>query len=84
MVGGYRTLLRTRQPWIVNTRQDMQALAVTPEGGEVACSGIATPIVGTDRVLGTIEMYDFQREQAYGPDQVRLLGSVAATMGKAL
>jgi signal transduction histidine kinase/CheY-like chemotaxis protein/tetratricopeptide (TPR) repeat protein len=82
--GGYRTLLRTRQPWIVNTRHDMQAVAVTPAGGEVACSGIAMPILGTDRVLGTIEMYDFQREQAYGPDQVRLLGSVAATMGKAL
>ena len=82
--GGYRTLLRTRQPWIVNTRQEMQATAVTPAGGDVACSGIAMPIVGTDRVLGTIEMYDFQREQAYGPDQVRLLGSVAATMGKAL
>jgi signal transduction histidine kinase/CheY-like chemotaxis protein len=82
--GGYRTLLRTRQPWIVNTRHDMQAVAVTPAGGEVACSGIAMPIVGSDRVLGTIEMYDFRREQAYGPDQVRLLGSVAATMGKAL
>ena len=82
--GGYRTLLRTRQPWIVNTRHDMQAVAVTPAGGEVACSGIAMPIVGSGRVLGTIEMYDFRREQAYGPDQVRLLGSVAATMGKAL
>jgi GAF domain-containing protein/CheY-like chemotaxis protein len=82
--GGYRTLLRTGQPWIVNSRAEMQAVSVTPAGAEVACSGIAMPIVGTGRILGTVEMYDHQREQAYGPDQVRLLASVAATMGKAL
>ena len=81
--GGYRTIINTRQPWIVNTLREMQAQAVTPDGAEVARSGIAMPIIGNDRVLGTIELYDHARENAYGPDQVRLLQTVASSMAVA-
>ena len=82
--GGYRTIIKTRKPWIVNTLREMQDQAVTPLGAEVARSGIAMPIIGSDRVLGTIELYDHARENAYGPDQVRLLETVASSMAVAL
>jgi len=82
--GGYRTIIQTRKPWIVNTLREMQEQAVTPAGAEVARSGIAMPIIGSDRVLGTIELYDHARENAYGPDQVRLLETVASSMAVAL
>jgi len=40
--------------------------------------------MGSDRVLGTIRLEDFEREDAYGEAQVRLLTTVAASMGVAL
>ena len=42
------------------------------------------PILGGDRVLGSIILEDFSRENAYGESEVRLLSTVAASMGVAL
>ncbi len=42
------------------------------------------PILGGDRVLGTIVMEDYERENAFGEAEVRLLSTVAASMGVAL
>ena len=46
-----------------------------------ACS---YPILGSDRVLGIIVMEDYEREYAFGESEVRLLSTVAASMGVAL
>ncbi len=45
---------------------------------------IFIPILGPDRLLGTIVLEDYHREHAYGDAEVRLLGTVAAGMGVAL
>ena len=42
------------------------------------------PIVGGDRVLGSIILENYERENAYGESDVRLLRRVAASMGVAL
>jgi GAF domain-containing protein/DNA-binding response OmpR family regulator len=45
---------------------------------------LSVPILGSDRVLGRIILEDHIREHAYGESEVRLLGTVAASMGVAL
>src|SRR5262250_3246390 len=50
-----------------------QALAVT-----------YAPILSSDRVLGTIVIESYEREHAFGNAEVRLLTTVAASMGVAL
>src|SRR5262249_16707696 len=53
--------------------------------GTATClSAISVPIIGSDRVLGTIHLEDRVREYAYGESEIRLLGTVAASMGVAL
>ena len=42
------------------------------------------PIIGSDRVLGSIGMENYERENAFGEAEVRLLTTVAASMGVAL
>src|SRR6185503_18022175 len=45
---------------------------------------LIVPIVGSDRVLGSIITENYVRENAYGESEVRLLQTVAASMGVAL
>ena len=42
------------------------------------------PIIGSDRVLGTIVIENYERENAFGEAEVRLLTTIAASMGVAL
>src|SRR5207344_552746 len=42
------------------------------------------PILGSDRVLGLIVLENYEREDAFGEAEVRLLSTVAASMGVAL
>ena len=49
-----------------------------------ACTLFGVPIFGSDGVLGTIVLEDHEREYAFGEADVRLLTTVAATMGVAL
>src|SRR5207248_11228911 len=47
-------------------------------------STIAVPIITSDRVLGMIGMENYQRENAYGESELRLLTTIAASLGTAL
>ena len=42
------------------------------------------PILGSDRVIGSILLENHERENAFGESEVRLLTTVAASMGVAL
>ncbi len=42
------------------------------------------PILGSDRVLGLIVLENYEREDAFGEAEVRLVSTVAASMGVAL
>jgi GAF domain-containing protein/CheY-like chemotaxis protein/tetratricopeptide (TPR) repeat protein len=83
--GIWSTLVETRQPLVRNSPLE---IAGTPgqvlPGHEQTSSSIYVPILGGDRVLGAINLWDLLRENAYGEAEVRLLSTVAASMGIAL
>src|SRR5262249_16659605 len=78
-------ILQTRQPWLVHDRSEYAAMGfqVVP-GTDQSLSSIAVPIIGSDRVLGTIALENYERENAFGESELRLLSTVAASMGVAL
>src|SRR5213075_740362 len=78
-------MAQTRQSLVVNNRDEHAAagLIVAP-GTDQSQSSMRVPIIGSDRVLGVIVIEDYQRENAFGESEVRLLSTVAASMGVAL
>jgi GAF domain-containing protein/DNA-binding response OmpR family regulator len=83
--GIWDTLIATRRPVVLDTVAEgrSRGLKVVPGGWEPV-SSLWVPIIGTERVLGVVCVWDFEREYAYGDSEVRLVGMVAATMGIAL
>ncbi|HEV7574609.1 MAG TPA: GAF domain-containing protein [Caldimonas sp.] len=76
---------RTRRPVVLNTPAERVAAGILDlPDTDPSLSVIFVPILGPDRLLGTIVLEDHQREHAYGDGEVRLLGTVAAGMGVAL
>ncbi len=84
--GIFETLVKTRQPVVLNTVEALTKLnAITPLPGTAAPkSSIEVPIISSDRVLGDIGLEDFERENAFGESEVRLLTTIAASLGTAL
>jgi GAF domain-containing protein len=67
------------------TRREQAALGIkTIPGTQTSRSSIGVPILGGDRVLGVISLENHEREHAYGEAEVRLISTVAASMGVAL
>ena len=83
--GPWENLVRTRRALIWNSLAEQQAagIAATP-GTDQALSAVRVPIVGSDRVLGDLTMENHEREHAFGESEIRLLTTVAASMGVAL
>ena len=84
--GTWERLLNTRQPVVANSQEEMQAqniLAIPGTDGS-SLSYVTVPILGADKVLGAISMENYEREAAFGPSEVRLLSTVASSMGVAL
>jgi GAF domain-containing protein/CheY-like chemotaxis protein/tetratricopeptide (TPR) repeat protein len=74
-----------RETLVLRTRAEADALGIgTIPGTDKSKSGVFVPIIGSDRVLGSIIMENYERENAFGDAEVRLLGTVAASMGVAL
>ena len=79
----WQDLTSHREPTVLNTAAEMAAMGTVP-GTDTAKSSMQIPIVGSDRVLGGIAVESFDREYAFGESELRLLGTVAASMGVAL
>ncbi len=78
-------LTKRREPRVFGTAADMIAAGLHHmPGTDQAKSMINVQIIGSDRVLGIILLEDHEREHAYGPADVRLLQTVASSMGVAL
>ncbi|MDM4767756.1 GAF domain-containing protein [Pelomonas sp. SE-A7] len=74
-----------RVPVVRNTVAEQLAVNEGAMAGtDQAQSTLRVPITGKDRVLGCILMEDHRREYAFGEAEVRLLSTVAASMGMAL
>jgi GAF domain-containing protein/CheY-like chemotaxis protein len=81
----WNLLRQTRQPIVTNNRAEQTAMGIgTIPGTDQSMSAMHVPIVGSDSVLGWMVMEDYVRENAYGEAEVRLLTTIAASMGVAL
>ena len=78
-------MLATRQPVVLNRAEELLAVFGGPvPGTDMAKCGVWVPILGSDRVLGFVQLENHEREDAYGESEVRLLQTIAASMGVAL
>ncbi len=75
----------TRQPELYRTAAEQIAAGIgAVPGTDQSLSNITVPIIGSDRVLGTLTLEDYERESAYGDAELRLLQTVASSVGVAL
>jgi len=81
--GGWDALVSAREPIVRNTEAEMIAMGTLP-GTDTAKASVQVPIIGSDRVIGRIVVESHEREYAFGESDVRLLMTVAASMGVAL
>ena len=81
----WERLFDGRETLLVHNRAESIAMGMHAlEGTDQSLSALCMPIIGGDRVLGSVVLEDYERENAFGPDAVRLLGTVVASMGTAL
>ncbi|HVF24771.1 MAG TPA: GAF domain-containing protein [Anaerolineales bacterium] len=83
--GQFETMRQTRQPIIANNRADFERLNIPlVPGTDLAKSLVSVPIISSDRVLGGIQIENHERENAFGEAEIRLLTTIAASLGTAL
>jgi signal transduction histidine kinase/ActR/RegA family two-component response regulator/tetratricopeptide (TPR) repeat protein len=76
---------RAKQPVVANNRAQMQVLGLRPVAGtDLSLSTALVPIYSGERILGAVSLQNHERENAFGDSEVRLLGTIAASMGVAL
>jgi PAS domain S-box-containing protein len=78
-------IIRERKPIIWNTEKEGNNISpnVVP-GTDISKSGISVPIISSDRVLGAIQLENYERENAYGESDLRLVTTIAGSLGAAL
>ena len=62
---------------------EKMGLLILP-GTDPSKSIASIPIISSDRLLGTISIENYERENAYGESELRLLTTIAASLGTAL
>jgi GAF domain-containing protein/CheY-like chemotaxis protein len=84
--GIYETEMKTRKPLILNSLADYAKIGTTTPipGTDMSKSLVNVPIISSDRFLGDISMENYERENAYGESELRLLTTIAASLGIAL
>ena len=83
--GLFAKLIRTRQTQVWNTTAEGDVISsIMVPGTDSSKSGVALPIISSDRVLGSIQLENFEREHAFGESELRLLTTIAGSLGSAL
>ena len=83
--GTFQTMMRTRLPEVLNRATDYARVhASAIPGIDQSKSMIGVPIISGDRVRGLISIENHTREDAFGDAEVRLLTTIAASLGNAL
>jgi GAF domain-containing protein/CheY-like chemotaxis protein/tetratricopeptide (TPR) repeat protein len=77
-------VFRTKQPVVWNSEEEGNRMSPAIPGTDPSKSGVSVPIISSDKVLGTIQMENFERENAYGETELRLLTTIAASLGSSL
>jgi GAF domain-containing protein len=73
---GRARVRRTRRPIVLNTARQAAAGSRTCRERFLALV-IFVPIIGSNHVLGAIVLENYEREDAFGESEVRLLTTVA-------
>ena len=82
--GRWDSMIETRKPLVTHTAaEEMELHGVIPGTDAAKCSAVL-PIIANDRVLGVLILDNHEREHAFEDAEVRLLGTVVASMGVAL
>jgi GAF domain-containing protein len=81
--GPWETVAASRRALVFNTAAEGAHVGVIP-GTDQSKSCAYVPIIGSDRVLGLVQLENYEREHAYGESEIRLLSTVASSMGVAL
>ncbi|MFZ5903137.1 MAG: GAF domain-containing protein [Chloroflexota bacterium] len=83
--GSFETMLKTRQPIVENTAEYYARLGITSlPGTDQSKSLVSVPIISSDRLIGSLQIENFERENAFGESELRLLTTIAASLGTAL
>ena len=78
-------IVRAREVLVASTQAEAAALGFRAFEGSVLPQSVAgVPIIGNGRPIGGVLLENFEREHAFSPADVRLLTTVAASMGVAL
>jgi len=82
--GPVERLIRSGQAEIYRTRREVAAAGLLKVGERVALSALRVPIVRSDAVVGFVVLENHDREDAFGDAELRLVGTIASSMGLAL
>ena len=78
-------VILTRRTVIWHTEQEGDKLAGPPiPGTDSSKSGVAIPIISNDQAVGSITLENFESDHAFGEAEVRLLTTIAGSLGAAL
>jgi len=83
--GVFETMRATRRPVLIGRTEDYLPFSSGPiPGSDMSKSMVAVPIITGERVVGGISIENYERENAFGDSEVRLLTTIAASLGTAL
>ena len=66
------------------TEEEGDAISPLIPGTSASKSAVMVPIISSDRLIGRIDLENFEREHAYGAAELRLLTTIAGSLGTAL
>ena len=83
--GTFDLFLKDRQPIVANTPElAARTGGILIDGTDMSKSIIAIPIITSDRLTGSLQIENYERENAFGESELRLLTTIAASLGTAL
>ncbi len=81
--GSFNQMRKTRKPIVWHTKAEADAISHATYG-DASLSGVHVPIISGDRVLGTMTLENYERENVFGESEIRVMTTVAAALGSAL
>ncbi len=82
--GSWERIVKTRQPAVWYTQAEGDAISPVIPGTDASKSGVFIPIITADRVIGIIALENYEHEYAFGESELRLLTTIAGSLGTAL
>ncbi len=78
-------IIQTRQPLLINKEKDRQTLEIGPTViGKHALSFLGVPIIVSGKAVGVLSVQSCTQEGMFDQDDIRLLSTIAASVGTAI